>query len=282
MPEIKLNHATLDYRDEGSGPAVVLIHGLLVNRSLWDGVLPGLAPHCRCIVPDLPLGAHRRPAGNDADLSPPGVAALIAELIERLELGQVTLVGNDTGGALCQLVAAERPELLARLVLTNCDSFEHFPPPTFKPLMKALGHVPGATLVLADAMRLRTVRRIGFRPLAIDPIPDDVLREWTRPLRIRGVRRDLMAFARGMVPEHTLQAAERLRNFDRPALLVWGVRDAFFPLVDAQRLADLLPAARLEQIEQARTFVPIDAPQRLAELVRAFVHGPAVEAYEEV
>src|SRR5579884_2496355 len=124
MPQIKLSHGSLQYRDEGTGPAVVLNHGLLVSGRVWERVIPELAPRARVIVPDLPLGSHTSPMDADADLSPRGLAALIAELIERLELTDVTLVGNDTGGALCQLVVAHHPARIGRLVLTNCDAFE--------------------------------------------------------------------------------------------------------------------------------------------------------------
>src|SRR5438270_1754342 len=147
MPQIKLSQGPLQYRDEGTGPAVVLIHGLMVSGRVWDRVIPELAPHARVIVPDLPLGSHRTPMERDADLSPRGLAALIAELLERLELTDVTLVGNDTGGALCQLVAAHHPVRLARLVLTNCDAFEHFPPPSFRIAVGAM-RLPGAIALL--------------------------------------------------------------------------------------------------------------------------------------
>jgi pimeloyl-ACP methyl ester carboxylesterase len=282
MPQIKLSNTTLDYRDEGSGPPAMLIHGLLVNGRVWDPLLPGLAPNCRCLIPDLPLGAHRLPAGNAADLTPPGLADLIAEFIERLELGEVTLIGSDTGGALCQLVAAKRSELIARLVLMNCDSFEHFPPPAFKPTMNFLARVPGALVLMGDAMRLGLARKVGYAPLTATPLEDELLKEWARPLRKHAIRRDLLRVLRAIAPEHTLRAAERLEHFDRPVLLVWGTRDKFFPVEHGERLAELFPAARLEKVESARTFVQVDAPARVAELVREFVHGPLVEAYQEV
>jgi pimeloyl-ACP methyl ester carboxylesterase len=137
MPDVELTQGTVHYRDEGSGPAVVLIHGLLVDGTVWDRLVPSLSGAVRCIVPDLPLGAHRTPMNPVADLTPPGLARLIAELLERLQLNDVTLVGNDTGGALCQLVVVSHPERLGRLVLTNCDAFESFPPPAFRLPIKA-------------------------------------------------------------------------------------------------------------------------------------------------
>lgn len=269
MPQITLSTGTLQYRDEGTGPAVVLIHGLLVSGRVWDRVIPELAPSARVIVPDLPLGSHRMPMDPDADLSPRGLAALIAELLERLELTDVTLVGNDTGGALCQLVVAHHPARIGRLVLTNCDAFEDFPPGAFKLLIKGLGRVPGAVWTLGQLGRLKAGRRMAMSlaPLTVEPPPDELLKDWVAPLRARAIRRDLLKVLRGIAPEHTLEAARRLPEFARPALIAWGTRDPFFPLEDAERLAALFADARLERIEDARAFVQMDAPDRLAELI---------------
>lgn len=274
MPEIRLSQGTIRYREQGAGPTVVLIHGVLVDGSVWDRVLPLLSAHARCIVPELPLGAHQLPVNRAADLSPPGLAALIAEFIERLELEDVTLVGNDTGGALCQLVVAGHPDRIGRLVLTNCDSFESFPPPKLKLTTKVLGRVPGAVALLAALGQIGPVRRAAMQPLTVDPIPDATVRAWMLPLRNPAIRHDFVKVLRGMSPEHTLAAAERLPAFAHPVLIVWGMRDEFFKVADAERLAALFADARMERIDNARTFVQLDAPEQLASLVGAFVAAP--------
>jgi pimeloyl-ACP methyl ester carboxylesterase len=272
MPEIKLAQGTVHYREQGSGPPVLFVHGLLVNGTLWDRTASRLAANARCIIPDLPLGSHPTPMDPDADLSPPGIAALLAELITRLELDDATVVGNDTGGALCQLLAASRPELVGGLVLTNCDSFENFPPRAFKPLVRGLTVAPIVAGVAALS-RLALVRKASMAAasLTVDPIPDELTRAWTAPLRDPRIRRDLVEFCRGIDARYTLEAADKLRTFDRPVLLAWGAKDKFFPLAHAERLQSLFLHARLEKIEDARTFVPLDAPERLAELIGAVV-----------
>jgi pimeloyl-ACP methyl ester carboxylesterase len=269
MPHIQVSQGTIDYRDQGDGPPVVFIHGLLVDGHVWDPVVAALAGRARCIVPELPLGSHRIPMADDADLTPPGLARMIAELLEGLELTDVTLVANDTGGALAQLVAADHRERIARLVLTNCDAFEHFPPKSLGLVVKALARVPGAVAGLGFGARFAFVRRASMKamPLTVNPVPDELLKSWVEPLHNRGVRRDLVRVLRGVSSEHTLAAAERLKTFDRPVLIAWGLRDVFFPVGDAERLEALLPDASLERIENARTFVQLDAPERLAELV---------------
>jgi pimeloyl-ACP methyl ester carboxylesterase len=270
MPEIQLSQGTISYRDEGSGPPVLFVHGLLVDGLLWESVIPPLSDSFRCITPTLPLGSHIRPMEAGADLSPLGLARLIAELIERLELDRVTLVGNDTGGALSQLVAAHHPEHLGALVLTNCDAFENFPPRVLRPLLLPLRYpVVSAGIELVN--RSARVRKLTNGPmkLTVNPIPDRLLKAWITPLRNPAVRRDVAKVVGGISPQYTLEAAERLYGFDRPATIIWGLQDPYFPLRDAERLVEILPDARLERIESARAFVPLDAPDRVAELVAA-------------
>jgi pimeloyl-ACP methyl ester carboxylesterase len=272
MPKIQVSQGAIEYSDQGSGAPAVLIHGLLVNGRVWERVVPPLSEHMRCIVPELPLGSHRTPMDRDADLSPLRLASLIAEVLERLELEDVTLVANDTGGALAQLVAVNHPQRIGRLVLTNCDAFENFPPRAFKPLVSVLGRVPGAIAGLELMGRSRRMRRatMSLAPLTVDPVPDELLKAWMTPLRDRRIRRDLVKVLRGIDPRYTLEAAEALPRFAKPALIVWGLRDPFFKLAEAKRLADLLPHARLETVENSRTFVQLDAPERLAELIAEF------------
>jgi pimeloyl-ACP methyl ester carboxylesterase len=278
MPEITLPQGTIRYRDEGSGPPLVFAHGLLVNGRLWEPVVDRLAGEYRCIVPDLPLGSHVAPMRRDADLTPAGIARLIADLMAGLQLDGVTLVGNDTGGALCQLVAVRHPERLARLVLTNCDAFENFPPKAFRPLV-----VAARARVLTAAMqpvRLRAVQRlpIAFGWLTRRPLPADVLDEWVAPfLSDAGVRRDTRRALAAIDPAILLDNAARLSTFDRPVLIAWGVDDRFFGLEDARRLAASFPDARVEEIRDARTFVSRDQPDRLAALLREFARPPATE-----
>ncbi len=281
MPEIQLTQGTLNYRDEGQGPAVLFIHGLLVNGRVWEDVTPLLGSDVRRIVPDLPLGSHTIPMNPGARLDPPALAAMIAELIERLDVNDVTLVGNDTGGALCQLVVARHPDRIGNLLLINCDAFEHFPPRAFAPALTALRRVPGVLASAAVLGRASWGRRLAFKlaPLTVRPIRDDLAQSWVAPLRQRGVRRDALTVMRGIAPEHTLGAVDGLRRFEKPAIVLWGLRDVFFKVADGRRLVDTLPQARLETVEAARTFVQLDAPERVAELVRELaVVAPAERA----
>jgi pimeloyl-ACP methyl ester carboxylesterase len=276
MPEIQLSQGVVRYREQGTGTPIVLIHGLLVNGNVWDRLVPLLARQGRCIVPDLPLGSHSLPMNKEADLSAPGIARLIAEFMDRLELEDVTLVGNDTGGALCQLVAADHRERLGRLVLTTCDAFENFPPPAFKPMVAA-AKAPGGLKALMAPMRSRAMRRtpMAYGLLTHDAIPDEVTDAWVAPMLDNAeIRRDCAKTLKGMKPEVTLAAAERFPAFTKPVLIAWGADDRFFPLDTGRRLATLFPNARFEEILGSRTFVSEDQPERLGALIAGFVREP--------
>jgi pimeloyl-ACP methyl ester carboxylesterase len=272
--EVELPQGTIRYREAGDGDPIVFVHGVLVNGDLWRGVAPRLAAagH-RCIVPDLPLGAHELPMNAEADLSPPGLARLIADFIAALGLERPIVVGNDTGGALTQIAAANHADRLGPLVLTSCDAFEHFFPMMFK-YLRPLSRVPGGLSLLARAARFKPVRRApnAFGWLMHQDPPADVLEGWTQPLATSAeVRRDAAKVLKGINKRHTLAAADRLGTFDRPVLIAWAAADRVFPLADAQRLAQILPDARLVTIQDSYSFVPEDQPEELARLIGEFV-----------
>jgi len=278
--EIELSAGTISYQDTGGdGPVVLFVHGLLASGMLWAAVVPQLAADARCIVPELPLGAHKRPMKPDAELSPRSVAGLLAELIDKLDLHEVTVVGNDTGGAICQLLVTEHPQRIGRLVLTPCDAFEHFFPPAFKPMQLA-AKIRGGLALTVQPVRIRAIRNspIGFGWLSKRGIPDEAIDDALGTyFGNKAVRRDTEKFVRNVSKKDTLAAAERLRDFDRPALLAWAREDKFFKVKLAERLLERLPNGRLELIDDSYTFVPIDQPERLAELIREFVREPVAE-----
>lgn len=269
--KIDLPQGTIHYRDEGTGEVLLFVHGLLVDGRLWRKVTPALVEDHRCIIPDLPLGSHRTPLHAGADRSPRGIARLIAELIDALSLERVTIVANDTGGAISQILAAEHPTRVRGLVLTNCDCFENFLPPLLRPL-QWLAHIPGAYWPIAQLMRSARLRRssLGFGMLSHEPLPDDLTASWTAPMLDKGVRADLVATLKAIDTRDTLAAAKTLGEHPLPLLLAWGPDDLMFPLRFAERLTAMVPGARLEQIPHSRAFVPQDQPERLAELIRAF------------
>jgi pimeloyl-ACP methyl ester carboxylesterase len=274
MPEITLPQGTIHYRDGGDGPPVVFVHGLLVDGSLWRKVTPLLHADARCVVPDLPLGSHRTAMNAGADMTPAGVARLVGDFLAALDLDDVTLVGSDTGGAICQLVALDHGERVSRLVLTNCDCFECFPPPEFAPRVKA-ARIPGALYAAIQPMRSAAARRspVAYGSLAHE-IPDEVTEAWTRPFLEDGdVRRDTIAFLRAMDKATMLDAAARLPSLRIPSLVVWGQDDRFFSPELGRRLAAALPDSRLVPMDDVRTFVAEDAPEALARLIGEFVGG---------
>jgi pimeloyl-ACP methyl ester carboxylesterase len=279
MNEIRLTQGTVRYREQGVGEPIVLVHGLLTNGELWRDVAPRLAGDFRVIVPDWPLGSQEIPLDPGADLSPLGLARIIADFLEALGLERVTLVGNDTGGALCQLVAVHHPERVGRLVLTPCDAFEHFPPPAFRPL-SAIARIPGAVFLILQSLRSRAARRL---PLSygwlMKRFDDELAQSWLMPARSNAtIRRQVASIIIGMSPRYTREAAARFDEFKKPVLIAWAPDDRFFKFRFAERLAEAFPDARLERIEDSYTFVSIDQPERTAELIASFAREPLRDA----
>ena len=269
--EVQLPQGTVRYREAGAGRPVVFVHGFLVDGRLWDGVVDRLSDRCRCLAPDWPFGAQQVAMSPDADLSPPGVARLIADFLDRLELEDVTIVGNDSGGAISQILVANHPQRIGRLALTNCDTHENFPPGIFK-AMPPLAQLPGGMLVLSAPFRIPALARRAFAPFARTEIPDELVASWMQPVTNDGaVMRDAKKFTAGMNKRHTLAAAKKLQASDIPIRLLWAPGDKFFPISYAERLAAEVKNAEIVQIADAKTFVPLDQPQRVADEIASFV-----------
>jgi pimeloyl-ACP methyl ester carboxylesterase len=281
MKQIELSAGTIDFEDSGgSGPTIVLLHGLMMDASLWRDTIDDLAADHRCIAPTLPLGGHPRAMRADADLSLPGIARLVVELLDRLDLHDVTLVGNDTGGALVQLIMAEHDERVGRVVLVSCDAFDNFPPGLTGRTLVLTGKLSPALFGLfMQQMRLRIVRRLPIAFGWLTKRGDAATARWMRPvLTQRDVRRDTVRTLRSIAADTGLlgRTARSLPKFDRQALVVWATDDRVMPPEHGRRLVELLPHARLVEVPDSYTLVPLDQPAALARAVRDFV--PATRA----
>lgn len=273
MPRIELSAGPIDYVDTGGdGPVLVFTHGFPMNESQWRKVLP-LLPGYRCVLPTLPLGAHRQPMKAGADLSQRGQALLLAELLERLDLTDVTLVMNDWGGPQF-LVSEGRAQRVGRLVMVACEAFDNFPPKPARPMV-ALARIPGGTWLLMRMMRTKFFRHSprAYGGLSKHGIPDDVLDDWFAPAtRSKEIRRDLAKFATSAPSRAVLlDWSERLRGFDRPALVVWAADDRMMPAGHGRELANLLPHGKLVEIADSSTLIPEDQPESLADALVEFL-----------
>jgi pimeloyl-ACP methyl ester carboxylesterase len=259
------------YTDIGAGPSIVFVHGVYVTGALWDEVVTELRDDFRCVVPTWPLGAHSTPTGN-ADLSAAVAAQRIVHFIEALDLDEVTLVGNDTGGGLILAALGDSTldtSRIARLVLTNCDSYEHFPPGSFAQIVKlcrlssAAGGVvlrllatgPGQSFFLKAVCRRK-------------PAPQRQRDIFGAFATSKSARRDAVCVTASLDPALTLRAAPAIEAFDKPVSLVWGTRDPLFPIEHAQRLQTAFPHATLHEVADSATYVMLDAPAELADAIR--------------
>ena len=275
MNEIELSAGAVEYIDTGgAGPVLVLLHGLMMDATLWDEVIADLSADYRCVAPTLPLGAHRRPMHADADLSLPAIAQLVAEFLDRLDLTDVTLVGTDTGGALVQLLMATAAARVSRAVLVSCDAFDNFPPGLTGRTLVLSGMLPPALFGLfMQQLRLRPMRRLPIAFGWLTRRGDAATARWMRPVQTQpGIRRDTVKVLRSVAANRRLliDATEKLADFDHPVLILWAADDRVMPPEHGRRLAGLLPQGRLVDIPDCYTLIPLDQPGELAAAISEF------------
>jgi pimeloyl-ACP methyl ester carboxylesterase len=268
VPIIDLPLGPIDYRvfgpDSQAAPTVVFVHGFLVGGSLWFPVAEQLAlSGIRSIVPEWPLGAHRTPTDPTSELSPDTLATAVLDFLDSLQLHNVTLVGNDTGGAICQLALKGDHHRIGSLVLTNCDAFETFPPKFFVPVF-VLARYPAAVFGFLQIARSKAVRHRS----------SELTNQWVQPgLASPQIRHDITRFARGVTRNELRDAKSWLSQFEKPTRIVWGTRDRLLSKSLGRRLVETIPHAVFVEVEDATTFVPIDNPTAVANVIRELCAG---------
>jgi pimeloyl-ACP methyl ester carboxylesterase len=276
MPEVQLSAGTIEYEDTGgAGPVIVFVHGLIMDGSLWRHVVADLRRDYRCVLPTLPFGAHRRPMRPDSDLSMHGMAEILGELIEALDLHEITLAISDWGGPLL-LVGGARDERLARLVVCSCEAFDNVPPKGAAKLLPYIALVPGGLDAALVPFRFDRLRRlpITYGPLSKRPVPREVMDRWFGPIsEQREIRRDLRKYVRSAARgrRELLATMDKLPGFNRPALIAWATEDRLMPPEHGRRLAELLPQGRLVEIADSYTLIPEDQPATLTAHMREFL-----------
>jgi|SRR5580704_18566778 pimeloyl-ACP methyl ester carboxylesterase len=277
MPELELSAGKIEYEDTGGdGPTIVFSHGLFMDGSQWRHVVANLRADYRCVLPTLPLGAHRYPMRPDADLSMRGIAMLLGELLERLDLRDVTLVMSDWGGP--QLLIGSRYEgCIARLAICSCEAFDNVPPKGTAKALPYIARLPGGIAAVVLPFRFDALRRlpITYGALSRQPVPREVMDRWFGPaIAQRAVRRDVAKYVRGSAQgrRDLLAAADALRTFEGPALIAWASESRMMPRAHGRRLAELLPQGQLVEIPDSYTLIMEDQPAQLTAYMREFLH----------
>jgi pimeloyl-ACP methyl ester carboxylesterase len=273
MPLALLQRATIEYRELGPAdsahPPILFVHGILVDHKLWLKVAEELAHNgFRCILPDWPLGSHTVPVDQGVELTPASVAEMVNEFIGLLDLHDVTLVGNDTGGGLCQLLIDAHPDSVGRLVLTNCDAFDKFPPFPFNVVFATM-RGPRSIRLLSKLMKVTALRHspLGYG-LLLRPEDDALTASWVAPMSTdRRIAQNLATLLRGVAATDLVDVATRLPRFTKPVTIVWGMADRSFTPALGRRLAALFPNASMVEVPGARTFVALDAPRAVVDAI---------------
>ena len=269
--KVQVDGVDIDYTDTGAGSTILFVHGVYVTGALWTDVVTELGPGFRCIAPTWPLGAHSTPT-DGADLGAEATARRIVHFTDILDLTNVTVVANDTGGGLV-LASLGDPTLetsrITRLVLTNCDSYEHFPPGSFAQIVKLCRF---SAAVGGGIMRLLATgpgQRFFLKNVSKHPPNSNRQREiFGAFANSAAARRDAVTLTASLDPALTLRAAAAIEAFDRPVTLAWGIEDQLFPLDHARRLRDAFPHSTLIEISDSSAFVMLDAPGALADAIR--------------
>jgi len=274
MPKVEVTAGPIEYGDSGgTGRPIVFIGGLPHDERLWDGVIAELRPQFRCLTPVLPLGAHRKPMRRDADLSLSGMSRIVTDFLERLDLEDAVVCFNDWGGAQT-LVANAETERVGGLVLISCETEDNYPPGLAGRVAALSGWLPGGFSVMRLVLSSPVLRRLPltYGQMSKKGVPDELMRQWLEPLKRREIRRDLGRYVRDVRRgrRQMREATSKLRDFDRPVLVVWDSEGPMMPNQAGRKLAADFPNSRYAELPDCYTLIPLDQPQALAREIREF------------
>jgi pimeloyl-ACP methyl ester carboxylesterase len=264
----------ISYVERGNGPVALFVHGVLLNNWLWRHQIEGLADIRRCIAPDLLAHGHTE-IGADQNVSVTANAHMLAQFLDALNIEQVDLVGNDSGGGICQIFAALYPERVRTITLTNCDAHDNWPPEAFQGFvtMVAGGGLGDAlAAMLGDRNIYRSAGALGPAYEHPDAVTDATIDAYLKPhVRTPQRTRDLARFVGAFDNKHTVSVEAKLRKVAAPALIVWGDDDVYFPVKWSEWLANTLRATKKRVVlKGARIFFPEERYDRFNEELRAF------------
>ena len=250
----------ISYTEQGTGPVALFVHGVLLNGYLWRHQLADLSDIRRCIAVDL-LAHGDTEIAPDQDVSVTANAKMLKEFLDALNIDQVDLVGNDSGGGIAQIFAALYPERVRSLTLTDCDTHDNWPPEAFKPFltMAAAGGLRGTLdAMLSDKSVYRSPQALGPAYEHPDQVSDDTIEKYLRPfVRTEQRTRDLQHFLAAFDNKHTLAIEAELKTLKAPTLIVWGTDDVYFDVKWSNWLAENIPGTRRRvEFKAARIFFP--------------------------
>lgn len=264
----------ITYVDQGAGMPILFLHGTLSNADTWRKIIPTLSEKYWCIAIDLPIGGHSMALSRSSDLTPIGIAKLIKGFLQFLNVDKAVIVSNDTGGAYAQIFASFYPENVEKLVFSNCEVLNVFPPAKFKYLVKAV-KIPGFTYLLSRFFKVKSMLKSDLMMgLLSHKITNTELAELYLEtfVKNRAIQRNFTDNAKTWSPKYTIEAAEKLKDETFPVLILWGEDDKkLFPMDLGVQLKNIFINGVLIPIPNSKTYVQEDAPEMMMEEIKHFL-----------
>lgn len=282
MNKLELKGNTIEYQEFGKGHPLIFIHGAFSSGNTWRKVLPELSNYFHCIVPEWPFGGHKIPISTKLDFSPTGIADLINDLLKALNLKNVIIIANDTGGAYAQVFTAKYREKVSHLILSNCEAFEVFPPKKFQSL-KSMVKVPGYLWLLAKVFKYKPALKwnITFGLLSHHLKKEEISKFYVKHfVKNKLIRNDFKKLAIEWHPKYTEKSAKELVGFKKPVLILWGMDDKeLFPVELGKRLKSIFQNSTFFEISNSLTYVQEDNPREFIEHIIKFAKENALQQH---
>ena len=264
---VSLPQGDVAYADIGEGPAALFVHGVFMNGFLWRNVITEVAEERRCIAVDLPSHGDTN-VSLDFGFSLEEHADLLTDFLDKLAIDKFDLIGNDTGGAIAQMIAARHPERLRTLTLTNCDVQDNFPPDDFQYAIDFAREgqlAPLIAQIASDFDMARSEQGLGVGYEHPENITQEMVDAFLGRYRDPKAGREIEKRIAAVAEDSLIKIEDQMRALEVPTLVVWATADNFFDIKWAHWLQENVPGVtEVIEIEGGKLFFVDERGSELA------------------